>query len=120
MRSNKNRQVWLTSRPNGIPQATDFAIREVGLPQVPEGKFLVHNRFLSVDPAMRGWIADQSNYWPRIEVGDTMRAFAAGEVVESRHPGYAVGPLGRDRENPPPTTGESGSESGGHHIDECA
>jgi NADPH-dependent curcumin reductase CurA len=93
MESNKNRQVWLTSRPTGIPQATDFAIREVGLPQVPEGKFLVHNRFLSVDPAMRGWIADQSNYWPRIEVGDTMRAFAAGEVVESRHPGYAVGDL---------------------------
>ena len=93
MRSDKNRQVWLTSRPNGIPQATDFAIREVGLPQVSEGKFLVQNRFLSVDPAMRGWIADKSTYWPRIEVGDTMRAFAAGEVVESRHPGYAVGDL---------------------------
>jgi NADPH-dependent curcumin reductase len=93
MGSTENRQVWLTSRPNGIPQATDFAIREVGLPQVPEGKFLVHNRFLSVDPAMRGWIADKSTYWPRIEVGDTMRAFAAGEVVESRHPGYAVGDL---------------------------
>ncbi len=40
---------------------------------------------------MRGWIADKSTYWPRIEVGDTMRAFAAGEVVESRNPAYAVG-----------------------------
>jgi len=45
-------------------------------------KFLVHNSYLSADPAMRGWIADKSTYWPRIEVGDTMRAFAAGEVVE--------------------------------------
>ena len=93
MSSNKNRQVWLTSRPNGIPRATDFAIREVDLTTVPEGKFLVRNGFLSVDPAMRGWIADKSNYWPRIEVGDTMRAFAAGEVIESRHPGYAPGDL---------------------------
>ena len=40
---------------------------------------------------MRGWIADKSTYWPRIEVGDTMRAFSVGEVVESRDPAYAVG-----------------------------
>src|SRR6202008_2472763 len=89
----KNRQIWLRSRPNGIPQAADFDLREVELPTLADGEFLVHNAFLSVDPAMRGWIADKSTYWPRIEVGDTMRAFAAGEVVESRHPGYAVGDL---------------------------
>ena len=47
--------------------------------------------FLSSDPAMRGWIADTSTYWPRIEVGDTMRAFSVGDVVESRNPAYAVG-----------------------------
>jgi hypothetical protein len=86
-----NRQVWLRSRPNGIPQAHDFAIREVGVPEASEGKVLIHNRFLSVDPAMRGWVADRSTYWPRLEVGDTMRAFAVGEVVESRHPGYQAG-----------------------------
>src|SRR5688500_16873037 len=40
---------------------------------------------------MRGWIADASNYWPQIQIGDTMRAFAAGEVVESRNANYAVG-----------------------------
>jgi NADPH-dependent curcumin reductase CurA len=86
-----NRQVWLRSRPNGIPQARDFAIREANVPSIESGEFLIHNRFLSADPAMRGWIADKSNYWPRIEVGDTMRAFAVGEVQESKHPEYAVG-----------------------------
>lgn len=86
-----NRQVWLQSRPNGIPQASDFAIRSADIPKAGERQLVVHNQFLSVDPAMRGWIADKSTYWPRIEVGDTMRAFAAGEVVESRHPDYAVG-----------------------------
>jgi len=87
----KNRQIWLRSRPNGIPQAADFDLREVELPTLSDGEFLVHNSYLSADPAMRGWIADKSTYWPRIEVGDTMRAFAAGEVVESRNSAYAVG-----------------------------
>src|SRR5258707_13565674 len=91
MSRDRNRQVWLKSRPNGIPQAADFAIREVEVPALAEGKFLVRNSFLSVDPAMRGCVADKSTYWPRIEVGDTMRAFAVGEVVESRNPGYSVG-----------------------------
>src|SRR5258705_3791044 len=61
------------------------------MPTLSDGEFLVRNQFLSADPAMRGWIADKSNYWPRIEVGDTMRAFAVGEVQESKHPEYAVG-----------------------------
>ncbi len=86
-----NRQVWLKSRPNGIPSADDFAIRIAAIPELAEGEILVHNRFLSVDPAMRGWIADTSTYWPRLEEGDTMRAFAAGEVVASRHVDFAVG-----------------------------
>jgi NADPH-dependent curcumin reductase len=87
----KNRQIWLCSRPNGIPQAADFAIRETDVPTVSDGEFLVRNQFLSADPAMRGWIADKSTYWPRIEVGDTMRAFSVGDVVESRNPAYVVG-----------------------------
>jgi NADPH-dependent curcumin reductase CurA len=87
----KNRQVWLCSRPNGIPQATDFALREAEMPRISDDEFLVRNIFLSADPAMRGWIADKSTYWPRIEVGETMRAFSAGEVIESRSYGYAVG-----------------------------
>ena len=86
-----NRQIWLKSRPNGIPQPEDFAIREASIPAIEEGEFLIRNRFLSADPAMRGWIADKSTYWPRIEVGDTMRAFSVGEVQASNHPDYAVG-----------------------------
>jgi len=86
-----NRQVWLKSRPNGIPQAENFGIREGDIPAIAEGEFLIQNHYLSSDPAARGWIADASTYWPRIEIDDTMRAFAVGEVVESRNPRYAVG-----------------------------
>ena len=86
-----NRQVWLRSRPNGIPQARDFALREAPVPALQPGEFLIRNQYLSADPAMRGWIADKSTYWPRIEVGDTMRAFSVGEVLESSNPDYAIG-----------------------------
>jgi NADPH-dependent curcumin reductase CurA len=86
-----NRQIWLKSRPNGIPQPEDFAIREASIPSIEDGEFLIRNKFLSADPAMRGWIADKSTYWPRIEVGDTMRAFSVGEVQASNNPQYAVG-----------------------------
>src|SRR5580658_5614257 len=86
-----NRQVWLKSRPNGIPAAENFDIRDGDLPAIADGEFLVRNLYLSSDPAARGWIADASTYWPRIEIGDTMRAFAVGEIVESRNPRHLVG-----------------------------
>ena len=86
-----NQQVWLCSRPNGIPRARDFAIRSAPIPACGDGQFVIHNEYLSVDPAMRGWIADTSTYWPRIEIGETMRAFSVGEVIESRNPRYNVG-----------------------------
>src|ERR1700739_4319963 len=86
-----NRQIFLKSRPNGIPRPEDFALRAAPLPPRARGEFLIRNQSLAADPAMRGWIADKSTYWPRIEVGDTMRAFSVGEVVESRNPKYAAG-----------------------------
>src|SRR5712671_1524029 len=86
-----NRQIFLKSRPNGIPRPEDFALREAPIPSIGQGEFLIRNQFLSADPAMRGWIADKSTYWPRIEIGDTMRAFSVGQVIESRNPRYSVG-----------------------------
>ena len=86
-----NRQVWLKSRPSGIPQAENFGIRDGDIPLIAEGEFLVQNHYLSSDPAARGWIADATTYWPRIEIGDTMRAFAVGEIIESRNPRYSTG-----------------------------
>jgi len=90
-RSSINRQIYLKSRPNGIPQPEDFSIREAPIPEIGENQFLIRNEFLSADPAMRGWITDKSTYWPRIEIGDTMRAYSVGEVVKTNHPDYAVG-----------------------------
>src|SRR6266446_4568682 len=91
MSTTVNQQVWLKSRPTGIPQAENFALRDGEVPQISEGEVLVRNHFLSADPAMRGWINDSSNYWPQVSIGETLRAFAVGEVIESRHPHHQVG-----------------------------
>ncbi len=77
-----NRQVVLVSRPSGVAQAEHFAIREVPVTSPADGQILVKNEFLSVEPAMRGWIADRGNYSAPVEIGSTMRALAVGEVVE--------------------------------------
>ena len=86
-----NRQVILTSRPVGIPQAEHFGIVDSPVPEVAAGELLVRNEFLSVEPAMRGWVNAVGNYSDAVKIGEVMRAFSAGEVVASRHPGYAVG-----------------------------
>ncbi|GGA51611.1 NADP-dependent oxidoreductase [Sphingomonas psychrolutea] len=86
-----NRQVVLVSRPTGVAQADNFAIRESNDPVPGDGQILVHNRFLSVEPAMRGWIADVGNYTAPVGIGEVMRSLAVGRIVASRHPNYAVG-----------------------------
>ena len=91
MRNAVNRQVRLRSRPTGIPQGEHFELVDAPLPEIAEGQFLVRNHFLSVDPAMRGWLADAGNYSAPIEIGDVMRSFAVAEIVESRHPKFRVG-----------------------------
>lgn len=86
-----NRQVRVAARPTGIPQAEHFEIAEVAMARVSDGAILVRNRYLSVEPAMRGWLANQSNYSAPVPIGSVMRALAVGIVVESRHPAYVEG-----------------------------
>jgi NADPH-dependent curcumin reductase CurA len=86
-----NIQVRLRARPEGIPQAAHFEIVETPLPPLAEGHFRLRNAFLSVDPAMRGWVSAVANYSTPVAIGEVMRSFAVGEVIESRHPDYAPG-----------------------------
>jgi hypothetical protein len=86
-----NRQVRLKTRPNGIPQAEHFEIVDSAIPEIADGQFLVRNDYLSVEPAMRGWVSAVANYSKPVGIGEVMRAFTAGTVVKSRHAGYAEG-----------------------------
>ncbi|MDB5094035.1 MAG: NADP-dependent oxidoreductase [Candidatus Eremiobacteraeota bacterium] len=86
-----NRQVILRSRPAGIPQAANFDVVETAMPEPGEGEVLVRNRFLAVEPAMRGWVSAVTNYADPVPLGAVMRSFAAGEVVRSRNADYVPG-----------------------------
>jgi len=91
MGQNINRQVRLKSRPVGIPQAEHFEIVEAPVPECNAGEVLVRNIYLSVDPAMRGWVSDVTGYMEPVPVGAVMRAFATGRVEASRHPAFRPG-----------------------------
>jgi len=91
MKNNRNRQVILKSRPTDIPQADDFEIIESDVPDLRDGQMLVHNNYLSVEPAMRGWVSSVANYSEPVRIGEVMRSFAAGEVLQSAHPDFKSG-----------------------------
>jgi len=90
--STHNRKWVLKERPQGLPGREHFELQEEALPQPAEGQFLVRNLMLSCDPAQRSWLA-RDTYVPRIAIGETMRAGAAAQVVQSRHPGFREGEL---------------------------
>ncbi len=90
---NRNRQVRLKVRPTGIPDANHFEIAEGPVPQPQEGQVLVRNIYLSVDPAMRGWVNAAANYSEPVAIGAVMRSLASGRVEASRHPDFRPGDL---------------------------
>jgi NADPH-dependent curcumin reductase CurA len=87
------RQITLASRPSGWPTADNFALAEVELPALAEGQVLVRNRFMSVDPYMRGRMNDVKSYVAPFQLGQPLDGGAVGEVVESRADGFAPGDL---------------------------
>jgi NADPH-dependent curcumin reductase CurA len=86
-----NRQVRLKSRPSSIPQAEHFEITEVPIPELAEGQVLVRNHYLSVEPAMRGWVSAAANYAEPVALGAVMRSLAVGRVEQSRAPAFRLG-----------------------------
>jgi NADPH-dependent curcumin reductase CurA len=93
MHRNINRQILLASRPAGMITESNFARREVPVPEPGPGEFLVRNIYLSLDPTMRGWMNERETYMPAIKIGEVMRGSGIGEVIESKNPRYAIGDL---------------------------
>ncbi len=86
-----NRQIKLVARPVGMPKASDFEIADAEMPTIGPGEVLVKVQYLSLDPAMRGWMNEGKSYIPPVKLGDVMRAGGVGEVVASEDPAFAVG-----------------------------
>ncbi len=80
-----NKRILLAKRPEGLPQEDTWTCDEVEIPEVQDGEFLVQHHYISLDPAMRGWLRDQRSYIAPVAVGDVMRAASVGEIVTSKH-----------------------------------
>jgi NADPH-dependent curcumin reductase CurA len=87
-----NRRWILRERPEGVPEKRHFELREEPLPSPADGQFLVRNLYLSCDPAQRSWLA-RDTYVPKIALGETMRAAATAQVIESKHEGFRAGDI---------------------------
>jgi NADPH-dependent curcumin reductase CurA len=87
----KNLEVRLKSRPTGWVTEDNFELTESELPPLGDGQLLVENRWLSLDPYMRGRMNDTKSYAAKVELGQVMVGGTVGEVIESRHPKFAQG-----------------------------
>ncbi|SDC96372.1 NADP-dependent oxidoreductase [Glycomyces harbinensis] len=86
-----NRQWVLASRPEGLVDEANFALRTGPVPEPGEGEALVRVVWLNVEPTQRGWLNEGANYIDPVPLGEVMRSSGVGRVVASRNPRLAVG-----------------------------
>jgi NADPH-dependent curcumin reductase CurA len=86
-----NHQFRLASRPVGLVTAENFDYTKEPVGEPADGELLVKVLYVSLDPAMRGWMNEGRSYIPPVGIGEVMRAGGVGVVVASKHPGFAVG-----------------------------
>ncbi|MBP6776147.1 MAG: NADP-dependent oxidoreductase [Piscinibacter sp.] len=86
-----NHQVRLAARPVGLPTRANWDFTTEPVPEVGEGDVLVQTRYLSLDPAMRGWMNEGRSYIPPVGIGEVMRAGGIGRVLASGNPAFAAG-----------------------------
>lgn len=92
------RLVRLMKRPRGhVVPGVDLVLDQAAPVPAPAslkpGEILVRNLFLSLDPAMRGWMNEGKSYVPPVPLGDIMRGGAVGAVVHSMNDKFARGDL---------------------------
>lgn len=86
-----NRRIVLAARPHGEPNASHFRLEEGRMPVPKAGEVLLANRYLSLDPYMRGRMSAAKSYAEPVAIGDTMVGATVSEVVASNHPDHPVG-----------------------------
>jgi NADPH-dependent curcumin reductase CurA len=86
-----NHQVRLAARPQGLPKPSDWDHTEEPVRDPGDGEVLVKTLYLSLDPAMRGWMNEGRSYIEPVGIGDVMRAGGIGKVLASGHEGFAEG-----------------------------
>ena len=86
-----NHQVRLAARPTGLPTRANWNFTTEPVAEPGSGGVLIKTLYLSLDPAMRGWMNEGKSYIPPVEIGAVMRAGGIGKVIASHNPAFAVG-----------------------------
>ena len=86
-----NHRFTLAARPVGLPKRTDWKYAAEPVPDLADGELLIKILYLSLDPAMRGWMNEGKSYVPAIKIGEVMRALALGRVIKSKNPAFVIG-----------------------------
>ena len=86
-----NRMVKLARRPTGMITRQDFMIEDGPIPQPGANELRVRVEYVSLDPAMRGWVNEGRSYIPPVGIGEVMRSFSAGTVEVSNNPQFKPG-----------------------------
>lgn len=81
----------MAARPKGLVEPSDFRFETVPCAEPGPGEALVEVQYLSLDPAMRGWMNEGRSYVPPVALGEVMRALGVGRVIASNAPGIAAG-----------------------------
>ena len=88
-----NHQYRLAARPVGEPKQSDWRYTHEPVGEPRDGEVLVKVSYLSLDPAMRGWMNEGKSYIRPVAIGEIMRAGGAGRVVASKNPRFKEGDL---------------------------
>ena len=87
-----NKQIIFKKRPSGVPTADTWQLESTLIPKLEEGEILIQQHYISLDPAMRGWMNDTKSYIPPIAIDDVMRAGSIGKVIQNNgNPKFEVG-----------------------------
>jgi NADPH-dependent curcumin reductase CurA len=86
-----NKQISLAARPHGEPQQSDWQLLETPVEVIKDQQIVVKVEYISLDPAMRGWINEGRSYIEPVELGAVMRSYIAGQITESTNSDFAVG-----------------------------
>jgi NADPH-dependent curcumin reductase CurA len=88
----KNKQIILKKRPKGTPDSDTWQLQENSIPTLEDGEILIQQHYISLDPAMRGWMNDTKSYIPPIELDHVMRAGSIGKVIQNNNnPKFEIG-----------------------------
>jgi hypothetical protein len=87
----QNKAWTLASYPQGWVTEQNFKLVESPVSSPKDGEVLVRNLWLSLDPYMRGRMSQAKSYAKGVEIGDVITGETAGEVLESKHPGFKPG-----------------------------